>query len=154
MRLSEATGTLKRFRKTPWKFQRTFKTPISNLQPFLTTIVTASPGFKAATVTVVQAVFEPENLNELLTRYSIPLNYDRGLSLVAADRQEAEALLLAALSDCVDFLFIPDPKSFAIYADHDEFATFYGQTRSNLNRAVSALSGKGFEFVPDYEIRL
>jgi len=151
MFLSETPGALKRFHKTAWKCQRTFKTPLQNLQTFVTTIVSAAPGLRAASVTVEQAVFEPKHLNGLLTQYSIPLKYDRGLSLIASDRQEAEGLLLAVLSDWIDFLFIPDPKLFAIYADHDEFTTFYAQTRSNLNRVVSALSGQGFETVPGYE---
>jgi hypothetical protein len=154
MTLTETPGALKRFRKTSWKFQRTFQTPLKNLQTFVTTIVSAAQPLKGGSLTVEQAVFEPKHLNGLLTSYSIPPKYEHGLSLIAADRQEAEALLLAVLSDWVDFLFIPDPKPFVIYADHDEYTTFYGQTRSNLNRVINALSGQGFESVPGYERRL
>jgi hypothetical protein len=99
MTLSETPVALKRFRKTSWKFQRTFKTPLQNLQRFVTTIVSAASPLKAGSLTVDQRVFELKHLNGLLTQYSIPLNYDRGLSLIASDRQEAEALLLAVLSD-------------------------------------------------------
>jgi hypothetical protein len=34
-----------------------------------------------------------------------------------------------------------------IYADHDEYTTFYASTKSNLNRIVAALSTDGFEQV-------
>jgi hypothetical protein len=47
--------------------------------------------------------------------------------------------LIAVLSDCVDFLFIPTPTSFVIYADHDEYITFYAHTRSNLNQVANPL---------------
>jgi hypothetical protein len=154
MTLSETPGALKRFRKTAWKFQRTFQTPLKNLQTFLTTILSSAQPLKGGALTVEQRVFEPRHLNEILTNYSIPLNYESGLSLIAADRHEAEALLLAVLSDWVDFLFIPDPKPFVIYADHDEYITFFAQTRSNLNRVINALSDQGFEPVPGYERRL
>jgi len=154
MTLTESPGALKKFRKTSWKFQRTLQTPLKNLRTFVTTIVSAAQPLNGGSLTVEQAVFEPKHLNELLTSYSIPQKYEHGLSLVAANPQEAEALLLAVLSDWTDFLFIPDPKPFVIYADHDEYTTFYAQTRSNLNRVINALTSQGFESVPGYERRL
>lgn len=60
-------------------------------------------------------------------------------------------LLEAALGDWVNFTFVPKPKPFVIYADHDEYTTFYANTKSNLNGVVQALSGAGFEKVPDYQ---
>jgi hypothetical protein len=63
-------------------------------------------------------------------------------------------LLLAVFSDWVDFIFVPEPKSFGIYADHDEFTTFFAHTRSNLNRVVKPLAEGGFKMIPDYERRL
>jgi hypothetical protein len=60
-------------------------------------------------------------------------------------------LLEAALSDWIDFIFVPTPKPFVIYADHDEFTTFYANTKSNLNPVVEALSARGFKRVQDYE---
>jgi hypothetical protein len=154
MTLTETPGALKRFRKTSWKFQRTFQTPLRNLPTFVTTIVSAAQPLKGGSLTVEQAVFEPNHLNGLLTNYSIPSKCEHGLSLIVAGSQETEMLLLAVLSDWIDFLFIPDPKPFVIYADHDEYTTFYAQTRSNLNRVINALSGQGFDPVPNYERRL
>lgn len=46
---------------------------------------------------------------------------------------------------------MPAPKPFVIYADHDEYATFYANTRSNLNRVTDALLTQGFEEVSGYQ---
>ncbi len=82
---------------------------------------------------------------ELLTKYSVPLHYSHDITLTAAGEAEAEALLHAVLSDWVDFLFVPNPKPFVIYADHHDCATFYAQTKSNLNLVSQSLLAQGFE---------
>lgn len=38
-----------------------------------------------------------------------------------------------------------------IYADHDEYCTFYSSERSNLARVREALINAGFQVVEDYE---
>ena len=55
------------------------------------------------------------------------------------------------MSDWVDFVFIPEPKPFVIYADHDEYITFYANTKSNLNRVADALLAQGFKSVQNFE---
>ena len=74
--------------------------------------------------------------------------------MVATGPQEIEDLLHAALSDWLDFLFVPAPRPFVIYADHDEYTTFYANTRSNLNRVAEPLLARGFEEVSGYQRRL
>ena len=154
MTLSEATDTLKKFRRTPWKFQQTFLTPMQKLQSYVGVIVSASQQIKSGRVTIEQAVFEPKHLIELLTNYSLPLRYGCGVSLTANGRQEVEPLLLSVFNDWVDFIFVPEPESFAIYADHDEYTTLFAHTRSNLDGVVKALADGGFEMIPDYQRRL
>ena len=83
----------------------------------------------------------------------MPPRYECGVSFTATGQEEVRLLLHAIFSDWVDFIFVPEPKSFAIYADHDEYTTFFAHTRSNLNRVVNALSD-GFKTVPEYERRL
>ena len=85
---------------------------------------------------------------------SIPPRYQRGVSITAAGQEEIEALLEAALGDWVDFIFVPEPKSFAIYSDHDEFTTFFAQNRSSLNRVVQALAGQGSKLEKEYRREL
>ena len=153
MKVTDTPSALKQIRKTPWKLQQTFKTPLKNLKPFVAAILsTASP--ESACITIEQAVFEPKHWIDLLNRYSLPLRYGKGVSVTAAGRQEMEDLLYTAFSDWFDFFFVPTPKPFVIYADHDEYTTFYANTRSNLNRVVEALSAQGFEEVAEYRRQL
>jgi len=151
MTLSEAPGALKRFRRTPWRFQKTFETPPKDLQRFVATIFSAHESLQDGTVTIEQVVFEPKHLNSVLTKHSLPAQFGRDCSLSASGREEAAELLEAALADGIDFIFVPAPKPFVIYADHDEYTTFYANTKSNLNPIVEALSKQGFKLVEDYE---
>ena len=148
--LSATSGSLNRLRKVPWRFQQTFLTPLQNLETFVATIISSREEIQGGTVTVDSVVFEPRNLNALLTNQSLPLSLQRESSIEAAGHLEVGALLLAALSDSVDFWFIPTPKPFVIYTDHDEYTTFFANSKSNLNGVVEHLLNQGFEKV-DYE---
>jgi hypothetical protein len=153
MKLSDTPSALKQLRKASWNFQQTFKTPLKKLDTFVSSIVSTGAS-QTACITVEQAVFEPKHLIDLLTRYSLPPRYGKGVSVTATGQREIEELLKAAFADWVDFLFIPAPKPFAIYADHDEYTTFYANTRSNLSRITEALSSQGFEEIAEYTRRL
>jgi hypothetical protein len=153
MKVSETPSGLKQIRKASWKFQQTFKTPLNNLQPFVASILsTASP--EIACVTIEQTVFEPKRWMDLLTRYSLPPRYGKGVSVTAVGPQEVQELLYTAFTDWFDFVFVPTPKPFVIYADHDEYTTFFANVRSNLNRVVGALVVQGFEQVAEYKRQL
>jgi hypothetical protein len=154
MNLVENPAALKKFRRTAWKFQQTFETPLKDLKRFVSTIGQAAGPWRSASLTIELAVFDPTHLIDLLNANSIPPRYQRGASIVTAGQKEIEALLEAALGDWVDFTFVPEPSSFAIYADHDEFTTFFAQNRSNLNRVVHALSGQGFKLEKEYRREL
>jgi hypothetical protein len=145
--LSSAPGSLKRLRKVPWRFQQTFLTPLKNLQPFVATIIAAREEIQGGTVTVNNIVFEPENLNALLVNRALPPSLQRESSIEAQGHQAAGELLQAALGDWVDFWFVPTPKPFVIYADHDEYTSFLANSKSNLNGVVEALIKQGFEKV-------
>jgi hypothetical protein len=56
-----------------------------------------------------------------------------------------ELLLQAVLTDAVDFAFIPTPKPFVMYADHDDLVTLFANTKSNLNRVAQALYREGLK---------
>jgi hypothetical protein len=154
MKLCESKGTLKRFHRTPWRFQQTFRTAPKDLPPFVTAIVSALQPIQAARVTIDRVVFKPRNLTCLLAKYSIETDYTHDLSVEATGQAEIEDLLQGILSDWVDFIFVPTPKRFVIYADHDEYTTFFSVTKSHLNRVVRALAGQGFLQVQDYQRRL
>jgi hypothetical protein len=150
MIISESPANLKHFRRTVWKFQKTFKTPLKNLAPFAAAIMTASEPLQSSQVIIEQIIFEPQHLTALLSRYSVAAELRDGLAITAMDKEESQALLQAVLSDWVDFVFVPSPKPFAIYADHDEYTTFFANTRSNLNRVVKPLAEQGFQAITDY----
>jgi hypothetical protein len=153
MILSETPGAVKQFRKKGWRFQQTFLTPPKNLRAFVTTIV-SSHELKGGCLTIDQAIFEPRHLISLLGKYSIPPQHGRGTSITANTQAEVTELLEAAFGDPLDFIFTPSPKAFVIFADHDEYTTFFANTRSNLNSLVTPLSAQGFEEIRDYERRL
>jgi hypothetical protein len=89
----------------------------------------------------------------MLATYSIPPEYGRGLCLTAVGPQEIEELLRVVFGEWIDFLFVPEPELFAIYADHDEFTTFYAQNLTELQRIADALSIGGFKAKPQYQRR-
>ena len=154
MKLSQLQGSIKRFRRTSWGFQQTFETSLKNLKPFVGTIASALAPIGSASVTIDQVIAEPKRLIGLLSEHNLPPQYGPEWCITAESQPEAEGLLEAALGDSVDFFFVPAPKPFVIYADHDEYATFYASTKSNLNRVVQPLIRAGFVSVPDYERRL
>ncbi len=106
---------------------------------------------QAASLTIDVVVFEPKAVIDMLTRFSISSEPARGLCLIAGGELEVEELLVTVLSEWIDFLFVPQPESFAIYADHDEYTTFYTHTRTELDRLTEALACKGFKAVSNYE---
>ena len=146
---SITNGALKRLRKTPWRFQQTFRTPLKQLQPFVATIIGAIPSIQSATLTLHKMAFDPEHLIKLTKQNPLDAARDTEWSVTAENAEEAHLLLHAALTDWVDFAFVPSPKPFVIYADHDEYTTFFANTKSNLNRVVQALCSEGFDTV-DY----
>ena len=154
MKVSQLQGSLKRFRRTSWRFQQTFQTPLKNLKPFVATISSALAPVGSASVTIDQVVFEPKHLIGLLSDHLLPPQYGHEWCIEAESQSEVEDLLEAALGDWVDFVFVPAPKPFVIYADHDEYTTFYANTKANLNRVVQSLKEEGFVSVPDYERQL
>jgi hypothetical protein len=140
MTLTQVPGSLKRFRKTPWRFQKTFQTPLKDLHRFAAAILSSHDPASTGCVTIDQAVFEPKHFIALLAEHSLPAQYGRDWSVTAKGRQEIAELLEATLSDWIDFIFVPTPKPFVIYADHDEYTTFYANTKSGLNAVVEPLS--------------
>jgi hypothetical protein len=90
----------------------------------------------------------------LLSNYSIPPRYGHGSSITAHGQAEVAELLEAALGDWLDFIFTPVPRQIVIFADHDEYTTFFANTRSGLNRVITALSAQGFKEIRDYERHL
>jgi hypothetical protein len=95
-------------------------------------------------------VFEPKNLLQLLANNSLSVQDQYHFTIQAAGQQSVVDLLQAALGDWGDFVFVPSPEVLAIYADHDEYTTFYTRDDSALRNVASGLEESGFEVVLDY----
>ena len=64
--------------------------------------------------------------------------------------QEAIDLLVAALGCSLDFYFVPEPRRFILYADHDEYTTLWAARKRTLSAIGTALLVAGFSEVSDY----
>ena len=142
MRVLESRHALKRARRTAWEFQRTFLTPLKDLPRFVGVILSALPGVKGAHAEFDQVVFEPQyELVPLAAKYSLPPDWHRaGLAIEAEGATETRELLQAVLSESIDFLFVPTPKRFVVYADHHECMTFFAHRKGHLNAVAEALT--------------
>jgi len=147
--LPQRTEDIQRFRAAPWPFQQTFKAPLKDLQRFVSVFL-APFSVERGVVSTDEVVFEPRNVLQLLAKNAIVTENPYRLTIEATGSREVADLLEAVLSDWIDFVFVPSPRSFAIYADHDEATTFYTPTRRMLKRLKSDLETAGFERVPNY----
>ena len=129
----------------------TFVTPLKKLDVFVPAIFSHNQPIREASVTIDSYVFEPKNMLALMSRYMLSEQLARDTSLTAVGPDKVQELLRTAFSDWLDFAFVPVLKLFVIYADHDEYATFYANTKSNLERIRLSLLAKGFEEVRKYE---
>lgn len=147
--LSQPTDAINHFRAEPWSFQQTFTTPLKNLNSFVSTFLTLFSA-ESGVLSTDEVVFEPTNIQRLLANNSARLEDPYHFVIEASGREAVAALLEAALSDWVDFVFVPYPEDFAMYADHDEFTTFYSRGCDALKVLAERLQTAGFEVVSDY----
>jgi hypothetical protein len=147
--LTDHAIAIERFRANPWASQRTFETPLKDLHRFVETFLSPLT-IESAVLRTDQIVFEPQDLLALAEKYSIHVENQWEFALRADGKSFVAELLEAVLGDWADFVFVPSPEIFAIYADHDEFITFYAQDKSQLTAVISPLLAEGFKSIPDY----
>jgi hypothetical protein len=148
--LSEEPGEIAQFRAEPWAFQQTFKTPLKELNRFVSIFL--SPfSFAEGVLSTDEMVFEAKNTLHLLGNNSLSVEDQYHLVIKAVGQQAIVDLLEATLADWIDFLFLPSPQALAIYADHDEYTTFYAPDSATLEELGSGLAKAGFEAVLDYK---
>lgn len=147
--LTEPPEEIQRFRTGPWPFQCTFKTPLKDLARFVSHFV-APFSFETGVLSTDEVVFAPKNLQQLLTENSLQASNVYRLTIQAAGERDIAGLLQAALADWVDFVFVPSPQVVAMYADHDEYTTFYAREDETLRNVVLNLEGAAFEPVLNY----
>jgi hypothetical protein len=151
MRKDQSKGALKQAKRAARGYQQTFSTPLQDLDRFVGTILSALPGVETGRAVIEQIVFEPRyRLPQLAKKHDLDADWvGQDLVIEAVGRDEVQELLCAMLSEWIDFCFIPAPGRYLIYADHDEFITFFADKEPQLDRLASALTRTGFKRV-DY----
>ncbi len=149
MNAAISTGATGKFRRSTGEFQATFETPLKDLDRFAAAILSVDGKIHGADIIIEQIVFSPKNLNALFPGQK--LLFGKDWSITATSREETHDLLRAALADWMDFAFIPTPKPFMIYADHDEYIKFFTHNKSSLNQIISTLSENKFNQVTDWK---
>ncbi len=145
-------GALKKFCRTPWRFQQTVERPkATDLDEFVSRIIEAHGDLEAATITIAAVIFDTKRLNELCPAGT---ELTHGVSITAQSAQEAQTLLVAALWDGPDFVCVPTPKPFVIYADHHDMVTFFAHSKSHLNHIIGPLAGRGYKIVQGWQREL
>ena len=148
MIVSSTPGTLKKFRRTPWRFQQTVERPqAGTLDRFVSTIFQAHHQIEAVTVTIDKDVFNTERLAALCPA-GATLMHDSSISTDSVE--ELQTLVVSAFWDGPDFICIPTPKPFVFYADHDDWVTFYANTKSHLNHVIEPLAAQGYKLVQNW----
>lgn len=148
MEFVELPSAPEQIRSLGWKLKKTFQTPLKQVDSFVNAIV-ANGEPQSAHITIDQVVFEPKEWISVLSRYSLEPKYGSGVAVRCSGDCEVRELLAATFAGWIDFAYVPSPKLFVIYVDHDEYATFYANTESNLNSIARALEEIGVEAV-DY----
>jgi hypothetical protein len=151
MRTEATPGSVKRLRRTVAGFQqRTFRTPLEQLPGFVATLLAGPLPVTSASVVVCQVVFPPRHVEAVLSSHRLPPACQEGWSIVAEDADESKTLLAATFADWLDFFLLPVPKSYLLYADHDEYTTLFAAHRGTLSRMEWAMTAAGFAEVSDY----
>jgi hypothetical protein len=150
MTVAQTPGAIEKFKRTSWGFQQTVEKPPGDLDKFVSAIICASGALEGGCLTVDQVIFEPENVESLFPATKIP-QLKRDSSITTARPEETPALLRAALADPIDFIFISTPKACVIYGDHDEWVTFYANSKSGLNALILPLRNAGFKLIEDWD---
>ena len=151
MIVASEVGARKAMRRRLGQYQLTFQTPAKRLPEFAGLILRGDRPVRSAQLLIVQVVFRPlENLEALLADHELPVDLARGPSLFAETPDESLALLAAALGDWMDFYFLPSPKRFLLFADHDEYTTLFAHRKAPLSRISGHLAAAGFEEVTGY----
>ena len=140
-----------RLRETPFPFQQTYVTPLTDLPRFVHSLL-APFELRRAEVWIETIVFTPENLIEYLHAFAINTNEgELNRAVIHADNAlEAKSLLERVLGQWIDFAFIPSPKEFVIYADHDEYTTIFAANAEALASLHSDMQRQGFKAVDNW----
>jgi len=147
--VTEQQEELLQFRAEPWPYQVTFETPLEELERFVQAFLSLfSPQHGNLAADLI--VFDPKTVLAFLSKLNIAIEDQSQFRFRAESAESIAELLQAVLSDWIDFVFVTSPPALAIYADHDEYTTFYTQDEASLNTLRASLEQSEFTQVKDW----
>jgi hypothetical protein len=154
MNINFASSKGWRLWEAPFPFQQTYVTHERDLSRFVHTLLGPFE-FNDAAIGVETIVFTPHELIAYLNSFGIVTEEGEegalnGAVIRAADASEAATLLECVFGEWIDFAFIPSPKTFVIYADHDNYTTVFTATPELLVSVRSAMDVQKFKAVDDW----
>jgi hypothetical protein len=150
MNVSSEPTILGKFYRTAWRFQQTFEISARSAGLCAASTVEAVPKITEGKVVVDRIAMEPRRLRAFLSEHQLPPAIEHGTCISASTTDGVRSLLSVVLSEWVDFLFVPSPKPFVLYADHDRYVTVLANSRSNLNKIAGPLTTAGFKHAVGY----
>ena len=154
MNITDANSNYLKFRKSPLPFQCTFKSPLKDLERFVGVFDSVFTEISSGQAYISSIVFEPKKTNSMLSHHGLLERLKPGCTVEAISNQECSTLLETLLSDWVDFLYIPSPRKYVVFADHDEFCTFYCAKKGGVSKIAAALKDKGYGEVSEFKREL
>jgi hypothetical protein len=151
MKISLESSKGWRLRETPFPFQQTYVTPLPDLSRFVHALLEPFE-LSEGTIRIETIVFTPHELIDYLNSFGIAT--DEGelnrAAIHVEDASEAPTLLECVLGQWIDFAFIPSPKKFVIYADHDEYTTVFTVNGELLASLRWEMTLQGFKAVDNW----
>lgn len=150
MEVQGTPGVVKRIRRACGHFQRTFLNSGGRSTEFAAAFLGPHLPLKRARIAVDAVIFTPRRITALLAHHGHAVDLRRDWTIAVDRPVEISDLLEAALSDGLEFYFVPEPRRIVLYSDHDDFATVFGTTKGAVSRTATSLSAAGFEEVRSY----
>jgi hypothetical protein len=134
-------------RRRSWRRQTTCVTPLRRLPWYTATLVEQLLPFDQALLIIDKVVFDvPPELEDLrrAAGETRPVHEAPG-HLFVNDAQGFRAALQAALSGWIDLRALFSPPTNALWADHDEYTTFFSESSGKVAEVRRVLIEDGVE---------
>jgi len=142
-RVESTPGATKKLRKKAGGAQMTFTVGRQGASAFSAALLSGEPPCERAALVVEETSGALYHVGPLIGHPPLE-SLPRDTTIAATGREAAVALLTAALSDYVDFWFVPHPGGFVVYADDEECAEVFAHRQGPVSRAGERLAAAGF----------
>ena len=141
----------KHCRRREWKCQTTCITPLKRLPWYTAVLVEQLRPFDRALLVIDQVVFDVPPVLKKLRRHAGERRsvHDAPGHAFENEVEAFRAVLKAALSDWVDLRALFSPSDHALWADHDEYTTFFSESSGKIAEVRRVLGEAGVQLT-DY----